>query len=247
MTCPAWCFVTVEWREETPPEPPPAPSLCLGTGRATGGGVLLARPGRAAAPRAAVLDEHLTVDADARPGTRWLDCADVLRGSRPRPAAEAVRWLADVRSSRPGCRLAAVPLAEGGWAAAAGTEPGVVVLPCGIPAEQWLFVSCLHAWLVAGLPLSGLLGGLGAGGTGRARGAGGTGRAEGSGRTGGTSSTDGPDGTEEPGPLAGPAALKGPEALEGPAALKSPEGLAEPASLKGPAARPWVRFRPARP
>lgn len=154
MRWPAWCFVTVEWWAAAPPEPAPAPSLCLWTGRAPGGGVLLARTGRADTGRGRVLDEHLTVDADACADARRLDCADVLCGSRPRPAAEAVRWLAEVGCARPACGLAAVPLAGGGWMARGGTDPGVVALPCQVPPQHWLFVSCLHAWLVAGLPLS---------------------------------------------------------------------------------------------
>ncbi|WP_167502478.1 hypothetical protein [Streptomyces malaysiensis] len=158
MRAPAGCFVTVEWWEKAPPEPVPSPSLCLWTGRVAGGGVLLARTGLAGIRRApVVLDEHLTVDADACADARGLDCADVLRGSRPRPAAEAVRWLAEIGPAGPGCRLAAVPLIGGGWVARGGTDPGVVALPCRVPPEQWLFVSCLHAWLVAGLPLSGML------------------------------------------------------------------------------------------
>lgn len=86
-----------------------------------------------------------------------LECADVLYGSVARPAAEAVRWLADARAAGPACRLAATPLTDGGWAAAAGTDPGVVALTCRVPPEQWLFASCLHAWLVADLPLSQLI------------------------------------------------------------------------------------------
>ncbi|MGV9847314.1 hypothetical protein ACWDWU_00705 [Streptomyces sp. NPDC003442] len=131
--------------------------MCLWTGPAAGGGVLLARTGLTGIRRAAVLDEHLTVDADVCADARGLDCADVLRGSRPRPPAEAVRWLAEIGPAGPGCRLAAVPLTGGGWVARGGTDPGVVTLPCRVPPEQWLFVSCLHAWLVAGLPLSGML------------------------------------------------------------------------------------------
>ncbi|MBA6439130.1 hypothetical protein [Streptomyces sp. GMR22] len=157
MRGPAGCFVTVEWWEEPPPDPVPTPSVCLWTGPAAGGGILLARTGLAGTHRAAVLDEHLTVDADVCSDAQGLDCADVLRGSRPRPRAEAVRWLAEIGPAGSGCRLAAVPLTGGGWAARGGTDPGVVALPCRVPPEQWLFVSCLHAWLVAGLPLSGML------------------------------------------------------------------------------------------
>ncbi|MFE5121489.1 hypothetical protein [Streptomyces sp. NPDC056669] len=156
MSRPAGCFVTVEWWEEAPPDPAPTPSVCLWTGRAAGGGVLLARTGLAGTRRATVLDEHLTVDTDACADARGLDCADVLRGSRPRSVAEAVRWLAEVGPAGSGCRLAAVPLTGGGWVARGGTDPDVVALPCRVPPEHWLFVSCLHAWLVAGLPLSGM-------------------------------------------------------------------------------------------
>ncbi|WP_329314657.1 hypothetical protein [Streptomyces sp. NBC_01262] len=153
----AWCFVTVEWWEEAPSDLVSAPSLCLGTGRARGGRLLLARAGVEDARRATVLDEHLAVDADACRDLRRLECADVLYGSVARPAAEAVRWLADARAAGPACRLAATPLTDGGWAAAAGTDPGVVALTCRVPPEQWLFASCLHAWLVADLPLSQLI------------------------------------------------------------------------------------------
>jgi hypothetical protein len=150
----AWCFVTVEWREKAPSDPAPPQSLCLSTSRTPGGGILLARVGVEDARRAMVLDEHLAVDADACRDRRRLECADVVYGSLPRPLAEAVRWLADIRAASAGCCLAAVPLIDGGWAAAGGKGPGTVVLACLVPPEQWLFVSCLHAWLVTGLRLS---------------------------------------------------------------------------------------------
>lgn len=150
----AWCFVTVEWQEKAARAPVPnASSFSLRPSRAPGGRLLVARTGTAGHCWTSVLDEHLAVDADVCRDPNRLECADVLHGS-PRPAREAARWLADVWSSKPGCRLAAVPLTEGGWAVRGGTDPDVVTVPCRVPPEQWLFVSCLHAWLVAGLPLS---------------------------------------------------------------------------------------------
>lgn len=95
-------------------------------------------------------DEHLAADADACLEHRWLSCSDVLYTSRVRPSADALRWLTDVTTAYPGCRLAAAPLTEGGWAMLDGTRRRAVLLAPRVPADQPLLASCLHAWLVAG-------------------------------------------------------------------------------------------------
>ncbi|MFF8960723.1 hypothetical protein [Streptomyces sp. NPDC014894] len=96
------------------------------------------------------VDEHLAVDAD-RCRDRWtLECADVLHGSRPRPAHEALPLLARILAGHPGCRLAALPLTGGGWAAAGGAVPGAFLVPCAAAPDRSLLPSCLHAWLAAG-------------------------------------------------------------------------------------------------
>lgn len=95
-------------------------------------------------------DEHLAADADACREHRWLSCSDVLYTSHVRPSADALRWLTDVTATYPGCRLAAAPLAEGGWAILDGTRRRAALLAPEVPADQPLLASCLHAWLVAG-------------------------------------------------------------------------------------------------
>ncbi|MEV7979195.1 hypothetical protein [Streptomyces sp. NPDC086519] len=95
-------------------------------------------------------DEHFAADAGPRLQGRWWACADVLHDRHPRPFADTVRRLNDITAAHPGCRLAAAPLAEGGWAAADGTSRTVVRLARRVPPGEPLLASCLHAWLVAG-------------------------------------------------------------------------------------------------
>lgn len=95
-------------------------------------------------------DEHFAVDADVCRERRWPACADVLHARYPRPFADAARWLADVTAAHPACRVAATPLAGGGWAVTDGTG---VLLVRQVPPDGPLLASCLHAWLVAGYAL----------------------------------------------------------------------------------------------
>lgn len=99
--------------------------------------------------RAASADEHFAADVDTYHEHCWLSCSDVLYASRVRPSADAVRWLTDVAAAYPGCRLAAAPLTEGGWAIFDGTNRTAVFLAPWVPADQPLLASCLHTWLVA--------------------------------------------------------------------------------------------------
>ncbi|MDQ0773551.1 hypothetical protein QF026_002017 [Streptomyces aurantiacus] len=100
------------------------------------------------AVRASATDEHFAADADRE--RRRLSCADVLFASRLRPLATAVRWLMHVTAAYPGCRLAAAPLTEGGWAILDRASRQPVVLALRVPGDQPLLASCLHTWLVAG-------------------------------------------------------------------------------------------------
>lgn len=161
-------FVTVERHEITsspgdcapPGDLRPVPTLSLTVGLPSGGCVLVARAGladpregypRVGHPREGrVLDEHFAVDADVCRERPWLDCADVLYASRPRSAARAERWLTSTVSVHRGCRLAAVPLLHGGWAALVSGDRRVAVLSAGVRGEPSLLPSCLHGWLVSG-------------------------------------------------------------------------------------------------
>ncbi|MFF3486527.1 hypothetical protein ACFYXC_25095 [Streptomyces sp. NPDC002701] len=96
----------------------------------------------------AATDEHFAADADRE--RALLGCADVLFTSRSRPLGAARRWLTDVTGAHPGCRLAAAPLAEGGWAILGDAGRQAVVLAPRVPGDQPLLASCLHTWLVAG-------------------------------------------------------------------------------------------------
>ncbi|MGW5350249.1 hypothetical protein ACWERV_06950 [Streptomyces sp. NPDC004031] len=104
--------------------------------------------------RPTALDEHFVLDTDSRPGSPAAVYADVLTGSRLRTAAEARAWLATALARHPGAALAAVPLAEGGWAVAGAAHPGPLVLgppgpgPARGPGQHPLLPSCLHACLV---------------------------------------------------------------------------------------------------
>ncbi|WP_411143339.1 hypothetical protein [Streptomyces sp. x-80] len=101
------------------------------------------------------IDEHFAVDAESGAADRWLDCADVLHGHRPRPERAALRWAENVLTRRTGCRLAALPLPDGGWAVAERTGSRLL-LPTTAPGrpltpmECSLVASCLHGLLVAG-------------------------------------------------------------------------------------------------
>jgi hypothetical protein len=112
-------------------------------------GPLATAPGRPA-----VVDEHVAVDTDTCPDAHAAACADVLTGSRVRTPDEARGWLAAALLRYPGAALAAVPLADGGWAAAGAAHPGVLVLgapplgPAAGAGRHPLVPSCLHACLV---------------------------------------------------------------------------------------------------
>jgi hypothetical protein len=112
--------------------------------------VLSASPGAAQPGERRVLDEHFVVDADAHEAPRWRRLADVLYGSRPRSAGEAGRWLPAVTAGQDACRIAAVPLARGGWAVLDTAEGQVTVVPVTTAYLPWLLPSCLLGWLTAG-------------------------------------------------------------------------------------------------
>ncbi|MEU6573569.1 hypothetical protein [Streptomyces sp. NPDC046805] len=98
----------------------------------------------------AAVDEHFAAEAGLCLQDRWSACADVLHERHPRPFADTVRRLNDITAAHPGCRLAAAPLAEGGWAVTEGRNRTVVPLARRVPPGEPLLASCLHAWLVAG-------------------------------------------------------------------------------------------------
>lgn len=110
------------------------------------------------------LHDHFAVDVDLCAEERWLCCADLLHGSVPRPREHAMRWVADVLAARIGCRLAALPLDDGGWAVAERRGSREPVRRCLAPAPSWcggpptaaehaLLPSCLYGWAAAGRPL----------------------------------------------------------------------------------------------
>lgn len=134
------------------PRTPAAPDH--GTPEACGGLALRVRAGgrehglRArVGPQRGCADEHFAVDADLCREPRWLACADVLHGRRPRSGAAAERWLARVLRSHPACRVAAVALLDGGWAV---SDRADLLLVAHVPAERDLLASCLHGWLTSG-------------------------------------------------------------------------------------------------
>lgn len=98
----------------------------------------------------AAADEHFAADAGLCLKCRWSACVDVLHDRHPRSFIDTARRLHDITAAHPGCRLAAAPLAEGGWAVTEGTAHTVVPLARWVPPDQPLLASCLHAWLVAG-------------------------------------------------------------------------------------------------
>ncbi len=106
-------------------------------------------------PLRRAVDVHVAVDADRCREERWLACADVLHGERLRSWPQAVAWLTEQLARYPGCRLAATPVASGGWLLA---ENGDVPreLPRAPAGRRWpawyggLVVSCLHGWLADG-------------------------------------------------------------------------------------------------
>ncbi|MFE7132138.1 hypothetical protein ACFVIM_14870 [Streptomyces sp. NPDC057638] len=127
-----------------------------------------------------VVDEHIAVDADLCGGVSVRHCADVLYGSRPRTADEAVSWLSRVRAASPGYGLVAARLTAPGWWVAAGrrdphplpvrgatpggtggdSAPGGMggyAAPGGTGRDQDAFPllpSSLHAWLSTGHALA---------------------------------------------------------------------------------------------
>ncbi|WP_405579266.1 hypothetical protein [Streptomyces sp. NBC_01190] len=138
------------------------PALSLAVGTTAGQVVLRATPGAAEPGGRQVLDEHFVVDADAHDsGARldraWLDCADVLYGSRPRSPGDAIRWLTGIAAGRDTCRMAAVPLTKNGWAALDTARQEVTLLPVDTPHGHWLWPSCLLGWLTAGGKLQDLV------------------------------------------------------------------------------------------
>jgi hypothetical protein len=112
--------------------------------------VLRASAGAAQPGGRQVLDEHFVVNADTHREQRWLDCADVLYGSRPRSAADATRWLLAIAAEHDVCRIAAVPLVKGGWATLDTERKDIALLPVTTSRGQWLLPSCLLGWLTSG-------------------------------------------------------------------------------------------------
>ncbi|MFE0045547.1 hypothetical protein [Streptomyces albireticuli] len=116
-----------------------------------------ADPGPGRTGRPAGVDVHWSVDPDARRDGRWTETADVLRCGRPAPgpaaAARRAHWLL---TRHPGCLLASVPDAAGGWVIGlrdgrlltASPRPAVPPVPAGAA-----LTSFLHGWLTAGRAL----------------------------------------------------------------------------------------------
>jgi hypothetical protein len=158
-------FVSVEWydvataRQGSAPEPPTTggagpgatdPGLSLTVRTSASHVVLRASAGASQPDGHQVLDEHFVVNADTHREQRWLDCADVLYGSRPRSAGDATRWLLAITAEHETCRIAAVPLVKGGWAVLDTEHKDIALLPVTIPRGQWLLPSCLLGWVTAG-------------------------------------------------------------------------------------------------
>ncbi|MDQ1070809.1 hypothetical protein [Streptomyces canus] len=137
-------------RHTTPAARNPAPALVLRAASAGHGYVFAVRAGLTGAVRAPGTDEHFAADVDACRNPHWLSCSDVLYAGHPRPSADAGHWLREVMAAFPGCRIAAAPLAGGGWAVLDGSAREAVFLAPEVPADQPLLASCLHAWLLTG-------------------------------------------------------------------------------------------------
>ncbi|MFI6638138.1 hypothetical protein [Streptomyces sp. NPDC050504] len=76
--------------------------------------------------------EPVIVDADGGASEAWRQCADVLYGSRPRPAEAASAWPGRLLRRYPGCLLAAAARTDGGCALAVrGGTPTVLPGPDG--------------------------------------------------------------------------------------------------------------------
>ncbi|GGS50393.1 hypothetical protein AB0E75_28725 [Streptomyces griseoviridis] len=121
----------------------------LGTsaGRVYGFSARARRPGAAGVSGG---EEHVAADAEVCRDPGWLSCSDVLYTGRARQMPDAVRWLTSVMGAFPGCRLAAAPLAGGGWAVLDDVGRPAALLGPRVPADQPLLASCLYAWLVLG-------------------------------------------------------------------------------------------------
>jgi hypothetical protein len=153
-------LVTVALRRATAPSPsrPKAPPRRTDTAsvlklQGTSAGrvyTFTATAGCVVTAEASDTDEHFAADADACRERDWLSCADVLYASRVRPSAAAVCWLLGITAAFPGCRLAAAPLAEGGWAVLDSASRGAVFVALDVPGDQPLLASCLYTWLVTG-------------------------------------------------------------------------------------------------
>ncbi|WP_329130155.1 hypothetical protein OG552_06080 [Streptomyces sp. NBC_01476] len=138
-------------KRSQPPEPDRrVAALSLAVPTPAGEILLRASVGAAHPGGPQVLDEHFVVNADARHEPGWLDCADLLYGSRPRGVSDAVHWLHSITAGRGACRMAAVPLVKGGWAVLDTVSRQVTLVPVTMPHGQWLWPSCLLGWLTAG-------------------------------------------------------------------------------------------------
>lgn len=75
--------------------------------------------------------EPVAVDADSGASEAWRQCADVLYGSRPRPAEAAHAWSGELLRRYPGCLLAAASRTGGGCTLAVrDARPPFIELPC---------------------------------------------------------------------------------------------------------------------
>ena len=151
------CFVSVELLDAAPsladtaaPSGEPAVALSLAVRAPHREAVLRASAGASQPGGPEVLDEHFVVNADGSHPPRWLDCADVLYSSRVRSTEAASRWLFGIAAARNECRIAAAPLARGGWAVLDPTGKQVALIPVAAPGREWLLPSCLLGWLTAG-------------------------------------------------------------------------------------------------
>ncbi|ARZ66538.1 hypothetical protein SMD11_0872 [Streptomyces albireticuli] len=120
----------------------------------TAGARWSADPGPGRTGRPAGVDVHWSVDPDARRDGRWTETADVLRCGRPAPGpAAAVRRARWLLARHPGCLLASVPDAAGGWVIGLRDGRLLAASPCpAVPPGTVgaALASFLHGWLTAG-------------------------------------------------------------------------------------------------
>lgn len=102
--------------------------------------------GHADRPGARVPDDvPVVVDLDGSADDAWRQCADVLYGVRPRPAADAVRVARLALLGHPGCLLSVLRCSGGGCVVGLRRGDGVAVtaLPLPEPLSTGAFVRFL--------------------------------------------------------------------------------------------------------